>query len=45
MRPVIITANWKMNTTPADAGPLAADIAKATDVADVTRIIRNPLPA
>ena len=32
MRPVIITANWKMNTTPADAGPLAADIAKATDV-------------
>ena len=42
MRPVIITANWKMNTTPADAGPLAADIAKATDVAGVTRIICPP---
>ena len=42
MRPVIITANWKMNTTPADAGPLAADIAKATEVANVTRIICPP---
>ena len=42
MRPVIITANWKMNTTPADAGPLAADIAKATEVAAVTRIICPP---
>ena len=42
MRPVIITANWKMNTTPTDAGPLAADIAKATDVAGVTRIICPP---
>jgi triosephosphate isomerase len=42
MRPVIITANWKMNTTPADAGPLAANIAKATDVANVTRIICPP---
>jgi len=42
MRPVIITANWKMNTTPADAGPLAADIAKATDVAGITRIICPP---
>jgi len=42
MRPVIITANWKMNTTPADAGPLAADIAKATDVAKVTRIVCPP---
>jgi len=42
MRPVIITANWKMNTTPADAGPLAADIAKATDVAKLTRIICPP---
>ena len=42
MRPVIITANWKMNTTPADAGPLAADIAKATDVAGIIRIICPP---
>ncbi len=45
MRPVIITANWKMNTSPADAGPLAADIAKATDVAGVTRIICPPYVA
>ena len=42
MRPVIITANWKMNTTPADAGPLAADIARATEVAGVSRIICPP---
>jgi triosephosphate isomerase len=42
MRPVIITANWKMNTTPADAGSLAADIARATAVAGVTRIICPP---
>ncbi len=45
MRPVIITANWKMNTSPADAGPLAVDIAKATDVAGVTRIICPPYVA
>ena len=42
MRPIVITANWKMNTTPADAGPLAADIARATEVANVTRIICPP---
>jgi triosephosphate isomerase len=45
MRPVIITANWKMNTTPADAGPLARVIADATDVAGVTRIICPPYVA
>jgi triosephosphate isomerase len=45
MRPVIITANWKMNTSPADAGPLAADIARATDVAGITRIICPPYVA
>jgi triosephosphate isomerase (TIM) len=45
MRPVIITANWKMNTSPADAGPLAAEIARATDVAGVTRIICPPFVA
>ena len=28
-RPVIIAGNWKMNTPPADAGALAADIAAA----------------
>jgi triosephosphate isomerase (TIM) len=48
MRPVIIAANWKMNTTPADAGRLAADIAAATAVDGVTRVICPPyvcLPA
>jgi triosephosphate isomerase len=41
-RPVIIAANWKMNTTPASAGPLAAEIATATQVAGVTRVICPP---
>jgi triosephosphate isomerase len=41
-RPVIIAGNWKMNTNPADAGKLAADIAAATDVAGVTRVICPP---
>jgi len=45
MRPVIITANWKMNTTPAEAAPLARAIADATDVAGVTRIICPPYVA
>ena len=45
MRPVIITANWKMNTSPADAGPLARSIVDATDVAGVTRIICPPYVA
>ncbi len=45
MRPVIITANWKMNTTPAEAGPLARSIADATDVAGVTRVICPPYVA
>ncbi len=42
MRPIIIAANWKMNTTPADAGPLAAAIAAATNAADVVRVICPP---
>ena len=29
MRPVIVAANWKMHTTPADAGDLARTIARA----------------
>jgi triosephosphate isomerase len=41
-RPVIIAGNWKMNSTPADAGRLAADIAAATAVAGVTRLICPP---
>jgi triosephosphate isomerase len=42
MRPILIAANWKMNTTPADAGALAAEIARATQVANATRIICPP---
>ncbi len=30
MRPVVIAANWKMNTTPGDAGELARTIAART---------------
>ena len=41
-RPVIICANWKMNTTPLDASLLANDIAAATDVPGVTRVICPP---
>jgi triosephosphate isomerase len=41
-RPVIIVGNWKMNSTPADAGRLAADIAKATEAPGVTRVICPP---
>jgi triosephosphate isomerase len=39
---VIIAANWKMNSTPLDAGLLANDIADATDVTGVTRVICPP---
>jgi triosephosphate isomerase len=42
MRPLIIAANWKMNTTPADAGQLAATIAARTEEAGVTRVICPP---
>ncbi|HUG46901.1 MAG TPA: triose-phosphate isomerase [Candidatus Limnocylindria bacterium] len=42
MREVIVCANWKMNTIPADAGQLAADIARATRVEGVTRVICPP---
>ncbi len=48
MRPVIIAANWKMNTTPADAAGLATTVAERTRVADVERVICPPfvcLPA
>ena len=44
-RPVIIAANWKMNTTPLDASLLANDIAAATDVVGVTRVICPPVIA
>jgi triosephosphate isomerase len=42
MRPVVIAANWKMNTTPADAGELALTIAGRTRVQGVTRVICPP---
>jgi triosephosphate isomerase len=42
MRPVIVAANWKMNTTPADAGELAAMIASRTREPDVVRVICPP---
>jgi triosephosphate isomerase len=42
MREVVIAANWKMHTTPADAGELARTIAARTRVAGVTRVICPP---
>src|SRR4029077_4493000 len=42
MRPIMIAANWKMNTTPADAGELARTIAGRTRVPGVTRVICPP---
>ena len=41
-RPVIVAGNWKMNTTPLDAAILANDIAAATEVPGVTRVICPP---
>ena len=42
MRPVIVAANWKMHTTPADAGDLAETIAARTRVAGVIRVFCPP---
>ena len=42
MRPVIVAANWKMNTTPADAGELARTIAARTAEPSVERVICPP---
>ena len=42
MRPVIVAGNWKMHTTPADAGELAHTIASRTQVAGVTRVLCPP---
>jgi triosephosphate isomerase len=42
MRPVIVAANWKMHTTPADAGELAATIAARIREPDVVRVICPP---
>ncbi len=45
MRNVIIAANWKMNTTPADAGELARTIASRTREESVVRVICPPFVA
>lgn len=42
MRDVIVAANWKMHTTPADAGDLARTIAARTRVPGVIRVICPP---
>jgi triosephosphate isomerase len=42
VRPVVIAANWKMNTTPADAGELARTIAGRVREPGVERIICPP---
>ncbi len=42
MRPVIIAANWKMHTTPTDAGELATTLAARTNVDGVERVICPP---
>jgi triosephosphate isomerase len=42
MRDVIVAANWKMHTTPADAGELARTIAARTQVPGVIRVICPP---
>ena len=42
MRPVIIVANWKMNTTPADAGELAREVARRSREHGVIRVICPP---
>jgi triosephosphate isomerase len=42
MRDVIVAANWKMHSTPADAGSLAVTIAGRTREPGVTRVICPP---
>ena len=42
MREIVIAANWKMHTTPADAGLLASTIAARTREPGVTRVICPP---
>jgi triosephosphate isomerase (TIM) len=42
MRDVIVAANWKMHTTPVDAGDLARTIAARTREAGVIRVICPP---
>jgi triosephosphate isomerase len=42
MRQVIVAGNWKMHTSPADAGELARTIAMRTRVAGVVRVLCPP---
>ena len=42
MRDVVVAANWKMHTTPTDAGDLARTIAARTREPGVTRVICPP---
>ena len=42
VRPMIVAGNWKMHTTPADAGELAARIAGRTAHPDVVRVLCPP---
>jgi len=42
MRPIIVAGNWKMHTTPADAGELARTIAARTRVDAVVRVLCPP---
>ncbi len=42
MRDVIVAANWKMHTTPAEAGELARTIASRTRGTDAIRVICPP---
>lgn len=42
MRPIIVAGNWKMHTTPDDAGELAARIGARTREAGVIRVLCPP---
>jgi triosephosphate isomerase len=42
MRPIVVAGNWKMHTTPSDAGDLARTIAARTREAGVIRVICPP---
>ena len=42
MRPVIVAGNWKMHTTPAEAGDLAATIAARSNEPGVVRVLCPP---
>jgi len=42
MRPVIVAGNWKMHTTPAEAGELARTIARRTNEPGVVRVLCPP---